>query len=113
MAEFQIGWTVRSPDRGVGTIVAVLARGVEIRWERACLDDPWAADLQTDLARVRTWRAGWESRPRQRFAVVEIAGGGYGVEDSSLVTGGTLPGVLTLERALTETRWRNAREELG
>jgi hypothetical protein len=109
MAEFRIGETVRSPEHGVGTIVAVLDRGVEIQWERAYLDDPWAADVHRNPAQVRTWRAAWRARPWQRFVVVEVPGGGYAVDDTGLVLGGVAPGVMTLEGAREEARWRNAR----
>ena len=113
MADFLIGETVRSPEHGVGTIVRVFHRSVEVRWERACLDDPWAADLCTDPAEVRAWRAAWRARPWQRFVVVDIPGGGYSVDDTGVVLRGVVPGVMTLERAVDEARWRNARVELG
>ena len=113
MAEFQVGETVRSPERGVGTIVGAVNGGVEVRWERDYLDDPWAVDLCTDLGAVRAWHAAWEARPRQRFVVVELPGGAYSVDDTELVIGGVVPGVMTLERAIEEARWRNARVKCG
>lgn len=90
--------------------MGIIDGAVEVRWERHCLDDPWAVDLCSNLGEVRAWRAAWSAKPWQRFVVVEVSGGAYSVGDTALVLGGVAPGVMTLDQAVTEARWRNARE---